>query len=247
MKINSYKKKKSSIYEIELDNKEKYLLYDDIILKYELLVKKEINEKELKNILNENNNYESYHVALKFLNTKLRTEKEIRKKLKDYSSSNINWTIDRLKKEGYINNSLYIKSYVNDEINLKLVGPKKILFDLNKLGFKDEEVLTYLNSIPKEVWNNKINKYIKKKIETNHNLSSLFLKQKITQDLINKGFYKEDILSIMDNYNISDDDSIYQKEYNKVKNKLSRKYSGEELEYRIKISLLKKGFKKNSE
>ena len=69
------------------------------------------------------------------------------------------------------------------------------------------------------------------------------MKQKIIQELQNKGFYKEHIMAIIDEFDFNDDLKIKEKEYNKLKNKLSKKYSGEELEYKIKIGLLKKGFK----
>jgi len=243
MLINSYKKKKNNIYEITLSNNEKISLYDDVILKYELLLKKEINDKELKEIIEYNSYLESYHNALKYINTKLRTKKEIIKKLVNYSKNAINYTIDRLKKEGYLNDTLYIKSYINDEINLKCVGQNKILFDLKKLGFKDEEIISYLNTFDETIWLNKINKYILKKLNSNHNLSGYILKQKIIQELLNKGFYKEDINLIISEFEFEDNLDIYEKEYQKLKNKLSKKYSGEELDYHIKISLIKKGFK----
>ena len=75
-KISSFKTKKGGIYEITLDNHEKVNLYDDVILKYNLLLSKEIDEKKLKQILEDNSYLESYHIALKYLNYKLRTEKE---------------------------------------------------------------------------------------------------------------------------------------------------------------------------
>ena len=244
MKIKSYKKKKTNIYEITLSNNEKISLYDDVILKYELLLKKEITDSDLKEVINYNSFIESYNVALKYINIKLRTEKEIRKKLANYEKQAIDYTIDRLVKEGYINNELYIKSYINDEVNLKIIGPNKILFDLKKLGFKDDEILNYLDTFDNELWLNKINKYALKKVNSNHNLSGLILKKKLMQDLQNKGFYKDHINTILNEFNFNDDQDIYEKEYQKQKKKLSRKYSGEELEYRIKINLLKKGFKR---
>lgn len=243
MKIISYKKKPSNLYEIALSDKRVLSLYDDVILKYELLLKKEINEKELDEIILYNSKIESYMTALKYLNTKLRTEKEIRTKLMHYSKDAINYTIVRLTKEGYLNNELYIKSYINDEVNLKFIGPNKILFNLKKLGFKDDDILNYLNTFENEIWLDKINKYVLKKVNSNHNLSGLLLKQKLIQDLVNKGFYKEHINLIINEFDFNDNDSVKEKEYNKLKNKLSKKYSGEELEYRIKIGLMKKGFR----
>ena len=245
MKIISYKKKKNNIYEVTLSNKDKINLYDDVILKYELLLKKEIDDKLLSKVVEDNKYLESYYIALKFINIRLRTEKEIRKKLKDYNKSIIDNTINRLKKEGYLNDTLYIKSYINDEINLKIVGQNKILFDLKKLGFKESDILNYLDKIDNNIFRDKIDKYIKKRISINHNLSALMLKNKIMQELITKGFYKEDINNILDNYEILDNKDIYEKEYNKIKNKLARKYSGEELDYQIKIKMYQKGYKLN--
>ena len=243
-KISSYKKKKGSIYEIIFDSSEKINLYDDVILKYNLLLSKEIDEKKLKQILEDNSYLESYHIALKYLNYKLRTEKEIIKRLKNYSKEAINYTLKRLKEEGYLNDQLYIKSYINDEINLKMVGPLKIAYNLKKLGFKEKDINNYLDTFSNDVWLNKMQKIITKKMSINHNLSSIMLKQKIIQDLVSRGFNKDDIMSVIKEYTFNESKDIYKKEYIKAKEKLEKKYSGDELEYRIKIALMKKGFKK---
>ena len=246
MKVIKYKLKKSNVYEITLSDNKKYDLYDDIILKYELLLNKELTSSKLEEILNENNKIESYYIALKYLKSKMRTEKEIRTKLKDYSVSSINYTIDRLRKENYINDSIYIKAYINDQINLKLVGYNKINMDLIKMGFPTSEIKNILDNISEDVWLDKIKKYIDKKISSNHSFSGNVLKQKLIQDLISKGFSQELINDVLNNYSFQDDKKIYEKEYNKAKNKLSRKYNGEELNYKIKEYMYKKGFKKDS-
>lgn len=247
MKILCYKNKKGNIYEITLSNKEKITLYDDVILKYNLLITKEIKDNELNNILKDNDKIKAYLLAIKYIRVKLRTEDEIKKKLKDYDKDTINYVINRLNKEKYLNNDLYIKAYINDSINLKFEGPKKILYDLKKMKFKEDEINNYLLKVDNDIWINKIRKYIKKKIETNKSLSKIFLEKKIKEDLFNKGFYKEDIDRVLNEFTIEEDKSIYEKEYTKLKNKLSKKYSNEELEYRIKISLYKKGFNQNND
>ncbi len=243
MKITKISKKKNNLYEITTSNNDKISLYDDVILKYNLLITKEIKDDELKDILKDNSYLESYNIALKYIISKLRTEKEIRKKLINFNKDAVNYTLDRLKKEGYLNDNIYIKAYINDEVNLKMTGPNKIMQNLKKLGFKENDINNYLMTFNNDIWQDKIRKYISKKISSNHNLSSQMLKQKIIQDLIVKGFYKEDILFILNEFELEDDKAIYDKEYLKLKNKLSRKYSGEELEYQIKNHLYKKGFK----
>ena len=64
-------------------------------------------------------------------------------------------------------------------------------------------------------------------------------------DFINKGYSKEEILKILDNKDLTNDD-LYEKEYKKLYNKYSKKYSGDELEYFIKQKLYQKGIKKDS-
>ena len=99
MKILKYKKGRKNEYKILTDEKE-YILYDDIIIKHELLLKKEINPQEWDLILKENNLLKAYYEGLKAINTKLRTEKELKAILtkKDYQTKEIAYALDRLTK-----------------------------------------------------------------------------------------------------------------------------------------------------
>ena len=107
MKILKYKKGKKNEYKIMTDEGE-YILYDDIIIKYELLLKKEINKKEWESILKENHLLKAYYEGLKAINTKLRTEKELRTILrkKEFSEKEINYALERLNKDGYLNHKI---------------------------------------------------------------------------------------------------------------------------------------------
>ena len=113
--------------------------------------------------------------------------------------------------------------------------------ELKKLGFLENDINNYLDSLDNP-WIDKIEKYISKKISGNHNLSSSMLKQKMINELMQKGFYKEDIISCLDNIIIEDNETIKNKEYIKIKKRLSKKYSGEELEYHINMALRSKGW-----
>ena len=242
MKIISYKKTKSNLYEITLDNKDKIKLYDEIILKYNLLLTKEIDLNLLNKMIDENKYYELYNKAIKYISTKMRSEKEIYKKFKEYDHKDISKVIDKLKEQGYLNNDEYIKAYINDSINLKMVGYYKIKNDLLELGLKEEDVIKYLDDIDNEIWHQKISKLADNMIKHNRKYSINFLKQKIINNLISKGFSKEDIFAYLDTADIAVAEDIYNKEYNKLKTKLCRKYEGEQLEFEIKKRLKAKGF-----
>lgn len=241
-KIMKYKKKNNNMYEITLSNG-KYDIYDDVILKYNLLLKKEINDNELNEIIEYNKYYTCYYKAISLINIKLRTEKELINKLNDFDKNSIDFTITKLKENNYLNEDLYINSYINDQINLKLIGQNKIISDLKILGFNDMIINKYLSNYDNNIFLDKIRKIITKKVNSNHNYSGNFLKQKIINYLLINGFDINDINKVIKEYDFYDNNNIYLKEYNKLKSKLAKKYNGEELEYQIKSRLYKKGFR----
>lgn len=243
MKIISYKKIKQNKYEVTLSNNESVLLYDDIILKYELLTKKEIDNQKLKEIILDNSKYDVYYAMLKDISKKFRTEKELRTKFKDYDNEVVDYAIKRLKNEKYLNNELYIRAYINDAINLKLIGPNKIINNLLNLGFEKSEIEKYLEVIDNEIWLDKINKLIKKEINSNHAYSGNVLKMRIQNKISNLGFELNMISKLINNYdfNLSSEKKIKEKE--KALKKYSKKYSGFLLEQKVKNYLYQKGLK----
>ena len=147
MEIKKYKKLKNNIYELELGDNLRIKLYDNVIVKYNLLLKKNITDKELKEIINFNDELESYYLALKYISKKLRSEKEVIEYLKknSYNSVIIEKTINRLKKYNYLNREVYIKSFINDRYNFSIDGPNKIKRKLNELGFNDDEIIPFID------------------------------------------------------------------------------------------------------
>ena len=242
MKIGKYTKMKSNKYKVMFDDIE-VKLYDDVIIKYELLRKDEISEEDFNEIVEYNDHLEAYYKALKYISNRLRTEKELYNYLdKVYSKSVIRETIDKLKKDGYLNKDIYLKCYLADQVNLTNNGPEKIKKDLIKLGFTEEEFKDKLSEIKDEVWFEKIRNVIKKKINTNHTYGLYKLREKTLYELSIMGFYRYQVEEIINEFDFSTDSKIVLKEYNKIYNKLAKKYEGEELKYQTRIKLLQKGF-----
>lgn len=242
MKIEKFIKDSTNKYKLIIDG-ENYKLYDDVILKYQLIMKESITQKELDEVLDYNEKLTSYYDSIRYLNKKMRSEKEIREYLKKrmVSNENIDLTIEKLKSNNFINEEIYVKSYINDQINLTNNGPYKIIKNLINLGINENLINERLSTISDEVWNEKVDKYIDKKVRVNHKNSKNMLKMKITNELINLGYEKEMILNNLSNYDIIDKD-IYKNEYEKAKKVLEKKYSGYELDRKIKERLYRKGF-----
>ena len=245
MKIEKFKKRPNGLYTIYLDNFNSYDFYEEIILKYELLLTKNIEEDELNEIIKDNKNYESYYDALKTLKRTIKTKEEIRKLLteKKYSKENITFAINTLEKQGYLNDKNYAKSYVHNCIITTTKGPKKIILELEKKGIKEEDYKEALEEYTESIEKEKIEKLVSKKIKSNHNKSAKILKQKLQLDLINNGFSKEIIMEVLNSLSLTDNEEIAKKEYQKYYNKLSKKYSGRELEYKLKQKMYSLGFK----
>ena len=242
MKIIKYKKIRNK-YRVYLDNEETIDLYENIILKYDLLIKKEI--KDIESIKKDNYKEEAYELSLNYINKKMRTTKEIRNYLfkKEYSNDIIEETIKKLKKINLLNDELYIKSYINDRINLSNDGPHKISNYLIHNGMDEGLVLKYIDSIDKKELKEKLDNLIDKKSKTIKNCSGNVKKFKITNYFINIGYDKYMIEDILSNKDFNSDGG--KKEYNKLYNKYSKKYSGYELENIIRQKLYQKGYDYN--
>ena len=240
MEIKKYIKDKGNKYKVYIDD-EVITLYDDVIVKYNLLINKVMDNKKFNEITKYNDFLDGYYKAIKYINKKMRTELEIKKYLSklDINSKDIDKIIDILYKDGYLNKEIYMKAYVNDQYNLTNNGPMKVKKDLINLGYKDVDIIDYINSLD---WNYRIEGIINKKIKINHKLSNNALKTKLLNDIIKMGYGKEDILIYLENINLCNDFAILVKEFNKIYNKYSKKYNGNELEYKVINYLYKKGF-----
>lgn len=243
MEIKRFKKIKNNIYELYLDNDLTIKLYDDVIVKYNLLTYKVIDNNKLNEITKYNDSLDAYYLSIKYINKRLRCEKEIIKYLEknNFTKEIIENTIKRLSKDGYLNKDLYVKSYINDVYNLKMDGPNKIKSELLKLNFDEKIINKYLNE---KDFTLKIQKIIDKKTKSNHKSSNAILKQQISIYLTNLGYPKELFYEYLENIKV-DNSIIIKNETNKLINKYKNKYELDELKYIIKNKLYQKGY--NSE
>lgn len=244
MKIESFRKQKNGMYKLIFEDQKDIIIHEDLIIKYNLLTHKEINEKFLEQLRKENQKYEAYNMALKYINIKLRSNKEIYIFLmrKGIDTPLINEVINLLIKQNYLNDEIYTTSFINDQITLTKNGPLKIRKELDFKGIPENIIKKKMLVFTNELIIERIKYLIDKKIKMNKNKGSYILKQKISNDLINMGYYKEDITSVLNDIKIEDSEDMIKKEYDKLYKKLSKKYKGIELDSQIKQRLYQKGF-----
>ena len=243
MKIEKFSKGKGNTYKVTFNEDLVITLYDDVIIKYNLLVNKQMDEKKFKEITSYNDELEAYYKSIKYINRKLRSKKEMKTYLeKEYSSSIVKKTIEKLEKDGYLNENIFITAYVNDQINLTLNGPHKIEKDLLKLGLEEDAIQKELRKVENGQWSDRIEKLIRKRLKSNHNHSASKLKEKIYYDLGNLGYRKEKITQVLETIPIETHESVILKEGNKIYQKLEKKYQEEQLLYYFRNKMFQKGF-----
>lgn len=243
MHIERYTKLKSGQYKLSFNDGTNTLLHEDLILKQGLLINKELTNQKLEELLEENKSYIAYDLALNYLEIKMRSKKEIKEYLlkKGISEDLINNAVKKLINQGYINDDIYSKAFINDKINLSHDGPYKIKEYLLKQGISEETISKNIIVFDKKLELERINKLIDKQVKSNRNKSAYILKQKVINYLVNLGYSKELVISAVNDIK-SDDNDIKKREYDKLYDRLSRKYSGKELEYKLKQKMYQKGF-----
>lgn len=243
MKVKKYKKLNNGRYNVIFDNNTELELYEETILKFELLLKKELNIG-IDKIIDENCKLNCYYTAIKYLKFKNRSTYEVKLKLKnsDFKEEDIVYTIEKLTAQKYLDDNTYAKSFLNDKLITTNHGPNRIRNDLSYKGINNEIIEDTLQIYNYEIQYEKVSKIITKIIKSNTTKSNNYLKIKIYNNLCYQGFSKEIIDKVLEEITFNSDNNLKEKEEEKLRKKYSSKYEGTLLEYKIKEQLIKKGF-----
>lgn len=190
--------------EVQKNNKDKCNLYIDdefntglhldVCIKYGLKAGREISEEELQEIIFESDKILALSKTTAYINTALKTEKQIRDYIykKGYSKEVCSFVIAKLKEYNYINDENYAKAYI--ETYCKKFGEMKLKNNLIQKGIDKEIIENLLNDIEtdEEILYNMATKYMKNKenIYENH--------VKLMRFLAGRGFSFEDINKVVE-------------------------------------------------
>ena len=241
LKIIKYKKSTNGKYKVYLEDGRELSLYEETILKFELLLKKEV--LDIPKINDYNLEWDVYYVALKSLKSRFKSAKEIRDLLikKEYPIDLVDNAINKLIKQGYLNDDSFTKGYINNQIMTTSKGPFKIRRELIDKGISSLIIDENLDLFDDVLQLERIEKLASKMLKSNRTKGGSVLRKKITNDLVNLGYDSELVYKVLSKYNFNDTREIAKKEYDKLYKKYSRKYEGEELNYKIKQAMYQKG------
>ena len=242
MEIIKLTKKKLDNYEVTLSTGETFRTYEDIILKYHLFEGKEIEANTYLEVLGETKDSKAYYQAIKYIGIRLRSEFELKKYLikKEYNKEVIENTIELLKQQGYINDEVFAKAYLNDKLNLTIDGPLKILRGLNEHQIDKTISMLLIGNIDPNIFIEKVKKIINKRVKNNTKYSKNMLQKKLINDLYNKG-YETNLYQYLINDIDLDNTRALKKDYDILVHKHHNLDSFNQKQT-IKNKLLKKGY-----
>ena len=192
MKITSIEKqKKEGRYNIFLDGEFAFGLYKETIYEFGLRVNDEITPKQAEEIKTRDEIGFGKRVAYRFLNYKQRSEKEVRKKLKEkkLSDGSIDIVISSLKDLKYINDESYAKSYLQSKILRKPEGKRVLKMKLVDKGIPKEIAENILSEqYPPETETEKAAELLRKYEKKVRAKTPAEKKQKCFRFLLSKGF-----------------------------------------------------------
>lgn len=202
MKIEKYEKIGTLKYRLYLDNGEIIDTYDDVILENELLLRKELDAHLYNKILIDTNLQEYYNACVKYIQTRLRSTKEIDDylKRKQVTEEDRIFIIEKLTKKGLLNDKYFTKCFINDKLKFTNMGEYRIINELKKLNISTPIIEENKYLFNKEIIQEKINKKIEKTIKSNHKLDNYKLRNKLYNSLLRDGYNPSQVISSLNQY-----------------------------------------------
>lgn len=156
MKITNIEqqKKNKNRMSIYIDNEYAFGLNISIYEKYNLKKNMEVTEDFIQEVLINEEKNKAINQGLKILTASQKTEKEVRDKLGvlDFEKDIIDYAVDYLKDQRYINDEQYTESFIKDQLNFSKDGRRKIRTKLYRKGIDMETVDRKISEIDDDVF-----------------------------------------------------------------------------------------------
>ncbi|NHN28306.1 recombinase RecX [Paenibacillus sp. S3N08] len=147
-KIERQKRAKDR-YNLFIDEQFVFSIHEDVLIKYRLAKGSVINGEEMLLIVQAQDRQQAYLDAIRLLSFRLRSEYElkVRLKQKNYEPPTIEDTIDRLRREQYIDDSLFAEQLTEQRIHSHKKGRNWIKQELQQKGLRKEHITKALEQI----------------------------------------------------------------------------------------------------
>ena len=198
MKITAItqQKKRANRYNVFIDNEFAFGIDGVDLLYYKLKEGEELSRARYDEILEQLVFIKARETALKYIDYKQRTEKEVRKKLEgEYSPEIIDRVMVMLKKYSIVDDEKYAELFVKDCLNLKGWGKQRILTELAVRGIDRGRAEKYLENTD-DIMLEKAKKLIEKRVKGK--ISDMKEYKKHLDFLLRRGFDYNTAKTVLD-------------------------------------------------
>lgn len=194
---NKKYKDRLSVY---IDGKFSFTISEDDFISMNLYENPVLTEEKIDYIKNTLNFREAKALAVRYLSWKLRTEQEVRVKLRDegYDGACVEQVIEELKSIGYINNKLYAQKYVFDRSKLKPRSKRLMRQELKSKGIPDDIADEVLDDW--KIEDHVVAENLLKRKFGKYDLSDDKIRQKAYMFLLHRGFSHDTIAEALQNF-----------------------------------------------
>ncbi|RNF38166.1 recombination regulator RecX [Planococcus salinus] len=235
-------------YNIFFDEKFAFSVDETVLVRYQLTKGKELDQWTIEEMVFEDQVRKAYNKALYYLGFRMRSEGEVRSKLKEkeFGDAVVDEAIKKLYDHKFLDDRAFSEAFMRTQMNSGKKGPRAIQQDMQKKGIDkqiQEEVLdSYSEEQQLEIAQGLAAKIVQKeKMKT-----PTQIKQKIADSLMRKGYSYPLINQAIENLDFEKDEDqwsdIVTAQGDKLWRKHSSKLTGSDLKSKVKQGLYQKGF-----
>ncbi|MET3683113.1 regulatory protein [Alkalibacillus flavidus] len=223
-------------------------VHEDLLVRYALRKGMELTDDDMNDIQKQDAMYRYYTLSINYLSYRMRAKSEIIDYLtkKEASQQDIDYVVERLEREGLLDDHAFAEAFVRSKMNTSSNGPNKLKQELYQKKLSEDQIAHGLSQYTHEAEVDKLVSLIEKKMRSSQKKSFQEQVNQIKQSMMQKGFNRDAIDVAMQSIDTTVDEEAereavqYQGE--KAWRKHARKHDGFQLEQKVKAALFQKGF-----
>ncbi|WP_127487547.1 RecX family transcriptional regulator [Paenibacillus ehimensis] len=139
-------------YNIYIDESFAFSVHEDLMIKHRLLKGEAVEAAQLEQILAEDEAHKAYLDAIRLLSSRLRSEHEMKARLKQkgYTPEITAATVERLAKEGYLNDEQFAEQLAKQRLESQKKGRHWIKQELQQKGIRKDHIQAAMEQVDEE-------------------------------------------------------------------------------------------------
>jgi regulatory protein len=235
-------------YNLFFEDKFAFSVDEAVLVRYQLAKGKEIDQWTIEEMVFEDQVRKAYNKALHYLGFRMRSEGEVRKKLKEkeFGEAVIDEAVKKLYSHNFLDDQAFSEAFMRTQIKSGKKGPKAIQQEMQTKGIDKQMQKNVLDSYSEEE-QLEIALGLAEKIAAKEGMKTPSqIKQKINDSLMRKGYSYPLIKQAIEQLELEKDEDqwldIVAVQGDKLWKKHSNKLSGSQLKSKVKQDLYQKGF-----